>query len=238
MCPGNLRAARIRNPTYRDTFVFDNDYPALLPDTPNCSVNQNGLIVAEGEAGICRVVCFSPRHDLTVSRLSADELGRVVDIWSEQYRELGALPFINYVQIFENRGSMMGASNPHPHCQIWASSSVPNEPGREQQAQHDYYKVHQSCLLCDYLALERERRERLVCENQLFTALIPFWAVWPFETMVLARRHLGALPELSSEERGALADILKRLTTCYDNLFQVSFPYSMGFHQQPTDKVS
>ena len=132
----------------------------------------------------------------------------------------------------------MGASNPHPHCQIWASSSVPNEPGREQQAQHDYYKVHQSCLLCDYLALERERRERLVCENQLFTALIPFWAVWPFETMVLARRHLGALPELSSEERGALADILKRLTTCYDNLFQVSFPYSMGFHQQPTDKVS
>jgi len=238
MCPGNLRATGGRNPRYRHTFIFDNDYPALLSNAPAGKVNTRDLIVASPESGVCRVLCFSPQHDLTVSRMELGDLKHVVDVWRDEHQQLGRLPSINYVQIFENRGSMMGASNPHPHCQIWASSSVPNEPGREQQAQHDYYKVHQSSLLCDYLALERERRERLVCENQLFTALIPFWAVWPFETMVLARRHLGALPELSSEERGALADILKRLTTCYDNLFQVSFPYSMGFHQQPTDKVS
>jgi UDPglucose--hexose-1-phosphate uridylyltransferase len=238
MCPGNLRASGARNPRYQHTFVFDNDYPALLSNAPAGKVNAQDLIVASPESGVCRVLCFSPQHDLTVSRMEVESLKRVVDVWTEEHQQLGGLPSINYVQIFENSGSMMGASNPHPHCQIWASTSVPNEPGKEQQAQHDYHHFHQSCLLCDYLALERERGERLVCENQFFTALIPFWAVWPFETMVLARRHLGALPELISEERGALADILKRLTTRYDNLFQVSFPYSMGFHQVPTDKAA
>jgi UDPglucose--hexose-1-phosphate uridylyltransferase len=235
MCPGNLRAAGIRNPNYRDTFVFDNDYPALVPNTPDCSVNRNGLIVAENEAGICRVVCFSPRHDLTVSRLSADELGRVVDIWSEQYRELGALPFINHVQIFENRGAMMGASNPHPHCQIWANACLPNEPAKEQLAQQEYRSAHDSCLLCDYLMLERELAQRIVCENDFFSGLVPFWAVWPFEILVLARHHRTCINKLVREERCGLADILKRVTTRYDHLFEASFPYSMGFHQQPTD---
>ncbi|PYV76620.1 MAG: galactose-1-phosphate uridylyltransferase [Acidobacteria bacterium] len=235
MCPGNLRAAGIRNPNYRDTFVFDNDYPALVPNTPDCSANRNGLIVAESEAGICRVVCFSPRHDLTVSRLSADELGRVVGIWSEQYRELGSLPFINHVQIFENRGAVMGASNPHPHCQIWANARLPNEPAKEQLAQQEYRSAHDSCLLCDYLMLEHELAQRIVCENDFFSGLVPFWAVWPFEILVLARHHRTCINELVREERCGLADILKRVTTRYDHLFEASFPYSMGFHQQPTD---
>jgi UDPglucose--hexose-1-phosphate uridylyltransferase len=235
MCPGNLRAAGIRNPNYHDTFVFDNDYPALLPDTPDCSENQNGLIVAEGEAGICRVVCFSPRHDLTVSRMSADELGRVVNVLSAQYRELGAFPFIHYVQIFENRGAMMGASNPHPHCQIWANAHLPNEPAKELVAQQEYRSAHNSCLLCDYLALEHEMGQRIVCENQYFLALVPFWAVWPFETLLLPQEHRASIDEFTEKERGAWADILKRVTTRYDHLFEVSFPYSMGFHQQPTD---
>jgi UDPglucose--hexose-1-phosphate uridylyltransferase len=237
MCPGNLRASGVRNPRYQQTFVFENDYPALLSNTLVGEVNEHDLIVGKSEAGVCRVLCFSPRHDLTISRMQVEDLRRVVDAWAEEHQQLTQLSSISYVQIFENRGSMMGASNPHPHCQIWANASVPNEPSKEDHAQRGYYQLHQSCLLCDYLSLERKRGERLVCENQFFTALIPFWAIWPFETMLLARRHFGALPDLTPEERGALADILKRLTTRYDNLFQVSFPYSMGFHQLPTDKA-
>ena len=236
MCPGNLRASGARNPRYQHTFGFENDYPALLSNTPASEVNEHDLIMCNSEAGICRVLCFSPRHDLTISRMEAENLTGVADTWAEEHQQLSELSFINYVQIFENRGSMMGASNPHPHCQIWASASVPNEPGKEEQAQRGYYQVRRSCLLCDYLALERERGVRIVCENQRFTVLVPFWAVWPFETMLLPRRHLGALPELILEERSALADILKRLTTRYDNLFRVPFPYAMGFHQTPTDK--
>jgi UDPglucose--hexose-1-phosphate uridylyltransferase len=238
MCPGNVRASGARNPRYRQTFVFENDYPALLSNTPVGVVNEHELIVSNSEAGVCKVMCFSPRHDLTVSRMAVGDLRQVVDIWTEEHQQLSELPFISYVQIFENRGSMMGASNPHPHCQIWASASVPNEPGKEDQAQRGYYQFRQSCLLCDYLGLEREQGARLVCENQHFTVLVPFWAIWPFETMLLARRHLGPLPDLTLEERSALADILKRLTTRYDNLFQAPFPYSMGFHQPPTDKAA
>lgn len=238
MCPGNKRAVGVRNPTYDTTFVFDNDYPALLQGTPAGSLNDHDLLVARSEAGICRVVCFSPRHDLTVARMNAPELRRVVDLWAEQYRELGEISFINYVQIFENRGAIMGASNPHPHCQIWANASLPNEPAKEQSAQIEYRSAHDSCLLCDYLALERQRSERIIFENQYFSALVPFWAVWPFESLVLPKRHLGTLVELSNEERDALADVLKRLTARYDRLFEVSFPYSMGFHQRPTDSQS
>jgi UDPglucose--hexose-1-phosphate uridylyltransferase len=243
MCPGNLRAAGARNPHYETTLVFDNDYPALLPPrhaqetplgtTPACSLEEDGLVVAESEAGICRVVCFSPRHDLTLATMTLPEIGGVVDVWTEQYRELSALPFIQYVQIFENRGAAMGASNPHPHCQIWASSHLPNEPAKEQRAQEEYRSAHGSCLLCDYLARECRHGERLVLEDRHFTALVPFWAVWPFETLVIAREHRGALSDLSGEERDALAAILKQLTTRYDSLFNVSFPYSMGIHQSP-----
>src|SRR2546426_1446609 len=235
MCPGNTRAVGIRNPEYLTTLVFDNDYPALLPDTPAGSFDQKGLLVARGESGVCRVLCFSPRHDLTLARMSAAEIRLVVDLWIAQYQELGSRPSIRYVQIFENRGAMMGASNPHPHCQIWASASVPNEPSKEQHTQLEHYTSHGSCLLCDYLELERAHRERVIFENQHFSALVPFWAVWPFETIVLPRAHLGAMSDLNAEQSDALSDVLKGMTMRYDRLFEISFPYSMGFHQPPTD---
>jgi UDPglucose--hexose-1-phosphate uridylyltransferase len=241
MCPGNTRATGARNPLYTTTFVFDNDYPALLPGTPKTQMGEsggaqeNGLLVARSERGICRVVCFSPRHDLTVAKMDQAGLRGVVEVWAEQYRELSALPFINHVQIFENRGAIMGASNPHPHCQIWANENLPNEPAKELGALGAHQVAHGRCLLCDYLALERQRGERLVTENDHFSALVPFWAVWPFETMLIARRHITGLDLSTEEERHGLADILKRLTTRYDHLFEISFPYSMGFHQRPTD---
>jgi UDPglucose--hexose-1-phosphate uridylyltransferase len=233
LCPGNSRAGGVRNPDYASPFVFDNDYPALLPDTPEGAFDQLGLIVARTEAGICRVACFSPRHDLTIARMSGAELRAVVDVWVEQYRSLAAIPWINHIQIFENRGSLMGTSNPHPHCQIWANASLPNEPAKEQAALRAHHDKANSCLLCDYLQLELRLEDRLVCQNQAFAVLVPYWAVWPFETLLLSKRHLGAMDELSAPERDLLGDILKQLTVRYDNLFEVPFPYSMGFHQRP-----
>lgn len=235
LCPGNERAGGARNPAYSGTYVFDNDFPGLLPHTPPGEVDVQGLLVARSERGIGRVVCFSPRHDLTLPELDAEALRGVVDTWAQQTEELGAQPLLNYVQIFENKGAMMGCSNPHPHCQIWATEHLPNEPSKEEKAQLAYLDAHGSCLLCDYLSLELERDERIVCANEHFVVLVPFWALWPFETMVLSRRHLSSLPDLCAAERDSLADILRRLTTRYDNMFQSSFPYSAGFHQRPTD---
>jgi UDPglucose--hexose-1-phosphate uridylyltransferase len=235
LCPGNARAGGARNPAYTSTFVFDNDYAAMLPGTPAGTEDRNGLLIAAAEPGICRVGCFSPRHDLTVSRMSVPDLTLVVDVWAEQYADLGRQPHIGHVQIFENRAAMMGASNPHPHCQIWAGSSVPTEVAAEQREQAAWRAARGSCLLCDYLALERESGERVVCENDSFAALVPFWAVWPFEVMLVSKRHLTAMDEFDAAERGRLADILKRITTRYDNVFAAPFPYTMGFHQRPTD---
>jgi UDPglucose--hexose-1-phosphate uridylyltransferase len=240
LCPGNERAGGVRNPDYAETFVFDNDFAALLPDpAPQGDVagasRESALLRAEHERGICRVVCFSPRHDLTLAGMDVGAIRRVVDTWAEQYVELGDLPWVRHVQIFENRGAMMGASNPHPHGQIWANEHVPNEPAKELQQQRAYSATHGSCLLCDYLALELQNGQRLVCQNAHFVALIPFWAIWPFETLVLPRAHCAALTDLDAAARDGLADILRRLTRCYDRLFQISFPYSMGFHQRPTD---
>jgi UDPglucose--hexose-1-phosphate uridylyltransferase len=235
LCPGNKRAGGHVNPPYTSTFVFDNDYAALLPDISAAEVKDADLLIAQSERGICRVVCFSPRHDLTLARMSIPEIRQVLDVWADQYRELGQLDFIKHVQIFENRGAMMGASNPHPHCQIWAQESIPNEVVKEQAAQEDYFRTHGASLLGDYLALELQRGERLVYENEHFVALVPFWAVWPFETLLISRRHMTDLHLLEGAERDALADLLQQLTTRYDNLFRVSFPYSMGFHQRPTD---
>jgi UDPglucose--hexose-1-phosphate uridylyltransferase len=234
LCPENARAGGTRNPKYTNTFVFDNDYAALLPKAPNLECKEEGLLLAESEAGICRVVCFSPRHDLTIPEMSAGEVRQVVDVWCEQFRELGELSWVRHVQIFENRGALMGASNPHPHCQIWANASLPNIPARELSSFEDYSARKGSCLLCDYLELELRKDERVVCQNDGFAVVIPYWAVWPFETLLLSRRHVAALDELTFEERDLLADILRQITTRYDNLFQVSFPYSMGFHQRPT----
>lgn len=234
LCPGNERAGGARNPAYPNTFVFDNDFAALLPETPFERYSE-GLLVAENEPGICRVVCFSPRHDLTMSAMTAADLRRVVHVWVEQFQELGAMPFINSVQIFENRGALMGASNPHPHCQIWAETNLPNEVLKEVTSMGEYLERNQACLLCDYLSTEIEKKERLSCENEDFVALVPFWAVWPFEILVAGKRHTSGIDQLTEPERDALADILKQVTSSYDRLFNTPLPYTMGFHQRPTD---
>jgi UDPglucose--hexose-1-phosphate uridylyltransferase len=237
LCPGNSRAGGARNPDYEHTFVFDNDFAALLPETTRevRSYGDSGLMLAQGEKGICRVICFSPRHDLTLGKMTDEEIRRVVDVWAEQYLDLGGRPDISHVQIFENRGAMMGASNPHPHCQIWASSSLPNEPAKELASQTEYFTSRKACLLCDYLRLELGEKERIVCENGPFVAVVPFWAVWPFEVLILSRRHITGVDQLSAQEADGLANILRRLTARYDSLFRTTFPYSMGFHQRPTD---
>jgi UDPglucose--hexose-1-phosphate uridylyltransferase len=238
LCPGNERAGGKKNPDYTSTFVFENDFAALSHATPPVQAEVDGLIAASTERGICRVACFHPRHDLTIAGMTVPQIRTVVDLWADQYSELAAHDWINSVLIFENRGEMMGASNPHPHCQIWANATVPNAPGCEGQSLAEYQREHGQCLLCAYLELERSLGERIVAENEHFAALVPFWAVWPFETLLIGRRHVSSIDQLSTDERNALADLMSRLTTRYDNLFKTPFPYSMGFHQQPTDGES
>lgn len=236
LCPGNVRANGARNPSYDATFAFDNDFPALLSDpqaeTPS---ESDPCLRAEAERGICRVICFSPRHDLTLARLDGADVRKVVDAWAAEVTELGAREFIRWVQVFENKGAMMGCSNPHPHCQVWATEAVPTIPARKLAAQEAYLVRHGRDLLGDYLERERARGERIVCANDHWTALVPFWAVWPFETMLIPSRRVTDLPSLTGDERDALADVMGRLTTRYDNLFRTSFPYSMGWHGAPTD---
>jgi UDPglucose--hexose-1-phosphate uridylyltransferase len=235
LCPGNSRAGGKQNPEYSSTFVFDNDFSALLPDTENRSFNKENLLVAKTEKGICRVICFSPRHDLTLPEMPVEEIGKVVDLWAEQYEELGGKEFIKYVQIFENKGEMMGCSNPHPHGQIWAQETVPEEPLKEMKQQQAYFEKHRRTLLSDYLEVELAEKERIVAENDHFVVLVPYWAFWPFETLLVSRRPFGSFSEMTDSEKRSLAGILKIITTKYDNLFQVSFPYSAGFHPSPTD---
>lgn len=243
LCPGNQRAGGAVNPQYDSTFTFVNDYSALLPDAPeqpespkNADIPSLSLLAAEPARGICKVLCFHPDHSLTLARMSRPEIRRVVDAWTLEYEELGGIDWIKYVQIFENRGAMMGASNPHPHGQIWSTGFVPDEPGAETVAQGEYLAKNGRCLLCDYVGEEIRAGERVVLENEYFAALVPWWAVWPFEVLLVSKRHAGTMPELTAEERDGLADSLKRLTTRYDNLFETSFPYTMGFHQSPIDK--
>jgi UDPglucose--hexose-1-phosphate uridylyltransferase len=236
LCPGNQRAGGAVNPAYESVFSFVNDYSALLPDVPAVTDEPaSSLLVAAPVRGLCRVLCYHPDHSLTLARMTRDEIRRVVDAWTREYQELGALDWIEYVQIFENRGAMMGASNPHPHGQIWCTGFVPDEPAAETATQHKYLERNGRCLLCDYLRAEQRAGERVILENEHFAVLVPWWAVWPFEVLLVSRRHLGAFPELKDAERDGLADALKRLTTRYDNLFETSFPYTMGFHQSPTD---
>jgi UDPglucose--hexose-1-phosphate uridylyltransferase len=234
LCPGNLRANGARNPDYSHTFVFDNDFPALRADAPTKG-EGDGLIVAEGETGMCRVLCFSPRHDLTLAGMTIAEIERVVDVWVEETITLGGLPDIASVQIFENRGEMMGASNPHPHGQVWATRHLPNELEKETLRQGEYLVRHGRPLLVDYLERELELGERVVFANDDFCVLVPFWAIWPFETMILPRRRIGGFDEMRPDEKASLAAALSELTRRYDRLFDAPFPYSMGFHQKPTD---
>lgn len=238
LCPGNLRAGGVRNPAYSDTFVFENDFAALKPGTveQRLDIEGRGLLVAEAEPGICRVMCFSPLHHLTLATMELMQIEVVVRAWIEQFREFGALEQIRHVQIFENRGAMMGASNPHPHCQIWATASIPEVPSKELLSQQSYWKAHGQCLLCDYVDLEQRQKVRMVCQNEEFVAVVPFWAVWPFETLVCSRRHLRSMSEFSADEVVSLSQILRQVTSTYDKVFQVPFPYSMGFHQAPTDQ--
>lgn len=237
LCPGNQRAGGVRNPAYSETFVFENDFAALKLGTEKdgMDLDHRGLIMAEPESGVCRVLCFSPRHDLTLATMTPPQIEIVVGAWIKQFRELGSIGAIHHVQIFENRGAMMGASNPHPHGQIWATSSIPQEPMKELAAQRAYLEAHRGCLLCDYLKLEEREQQRVVWENQDFIALVPFWAVWPFEILLCSRRHLATMSEFSDREARSLAAILQKVTSTYDKIFNVPFPYSMGFHQAPTD---
>jgi len=235
LCPGNLRASGERNPDYPATYVFTNDFAALLPDAPEISplaeAAAQPLWRTEMVRGTCRVVCFSPRHDLTLRHLPTEEIRKVIDVWAEQTVELGER--YRWVQVFENKGALMGCSNPHPHGQIWALDSLPNEPFKEDRQQRAYFAEHGRSLLLDYARLEAEVGTRVIAQNDDWLALVPFWAVWPFETMVLPRRPVARLPDLSDPERSRLADLFKRLLTGYDNLFGVSFPYSMGWHGAP-----
>ena len=235
LCPGNPRACGAVTPKYDGVYAFDNDYPALRTDVEEMPVAAAGsLLVAEPEVGRCRVICFDPDHSLTLSQMPVASIGRVIETWKQETAELGALNWINYVQVFENRGAMMGSSNPHPHCQVWATGHVPDEPAAEGTAQAEYFFQHGRPLLGDYLAQEVDG-EREVCANEEFVAVVPYWAVWPFETLILPRKQIGSFTDFSASTTAGLADILKRMTTRYDNLFQVPFPYTMGFHQRPTD---
>ncbi len=237
LCPGNTRAGGHITPAYTETFVFDNDYAALKPDVlaATLDIDDAGLLRAATERGICRVVCFDPRHDLTLATMPVDAIRRVVDMWTAQEAELSSLPEIRYVQIFENRGAMMGASNPHPHGQIWATEHVPNEPAAELLAQREHFAAKHRPLLADYLAIELEQRERLVAENDEWVALVPFWAVWPFELLLLPRHSVPTLVSLSESAKNGLADILKTVTAGYNRVFDTPFPYSMGLHAAPCD---
>jgi len=209
----------------------------LKDDVPSAStdIGGTGLLQAETERGICRVVCFDPRHDLTLATMELAAVRRVVETWITQAAELGTRPEIRYVQIFENRGAMMGASNPHPHGQIWATEHVPNEPALELEAQREYFNQHKTPLLAAYLKLEQEQRERVVVENETWVALVPFWAVWPFELLLLPRRSVATLQDLAGSERDGLAEILKSVTGGYNRIFDTPFPYSMGLHAAPCD---
>ncbi|WP_234573439.1 UDP-glucose--hexose-1-phosphate uridylyltransferase [Rhodohalobacter sp. 614A] len=235
LCPGNSRAGGKQNSDYESTFVFTNDFSALKPDTPSEVSNEDDLLIAKGEKGICRVICFSPRHDLTLPEMEVSQIREVVDLWTKEYQELGEREYINYVQIFENKGEIMGCSNPHPHGQIWAQQTIPDEPAKELKQFSDHFKKNTRTLLSDYLNLELKKNERIVVENDDFAVLIPFWAFWPFETLLISKRPFGRFTDMTESEKDSLADIIQKITIKYDNLFEVSFPYSAGFHPAPTD---
>ncbi len=237
LCPGNIRAGGNKTPDYTETYVFENDFAALKPDVPNAAMDEDGtgLLRAATERGVCRVLCFDPRHDLTLATMPVASIRRVVEEWAAQETELGARPEIGYVQIFENRGAMMGASNPHPHGQIWATEHLPNEPALELAAQTAYFAEHGRPLLTAYLERELAAGERVIAEDETWVALVPFWAVWPFEVMLLPRRAAVRLGELTPGERDGLAAMLRAVTAGYNRVFETPFPYSMGFHTAPPD---
>ncbi|WP_417360460.1 UDP-glucose--hexose-1-phosphate uridylyltransferase [Galbibacter sp.] len=234
LCPTNTRASGDVNPDYKGTYSFPNDFAALIPEV-STEDYQEGLLQAKTESGICKVICFSPNHALTLPLMTVDQITEVVQLWKKEYLELGAKEGINHVQIFENKGAIMGCSNPHPHGQIWSQSSIPEEVLKKQSQQLDYWNKNSKSLLQSYLEQELELDQRILITNDHFVALIPYWAVWPYETMIIPRKHFQDIGQLNQEEETAFAAIIKELTTLYDNLFETSFPYSSGIHQRPTD---
>eukprot|EP00833_Pecoramyces_ruminatium_P016488 jgi/Orpsp1_1/1190520/evm.model.d7180000079523.1 len=236
LCPGNTRVNGDKNPDYRGPYVFRNDFPALLSEEVSFEQNdQDDLFKINPERGINRVICFSDDHSLTLPIMKTEDIEKVVTVWQEEYKSLGAMDYINHVQIFENKGSVMGCSNPHPHCQIWAQSSLPTQVAITQKNLKKYYDKNGRTLLEDYLKKELEKSERIVLENESFVVLVPFWATWPYETMIISKRHIKNILEFTGEEKKLFAAILKEITIKYDNLFETSFPYSAGIHQAPTD---
>ncbi len=235
LCPGNERAGGIKNENYKNTYVFKNDFSALLLDSPDGKIEENELFRAEAEKGICKVICFSPRHDLTIPEMSIKEVKNVIDTWQKEYIEIGSNEIIKYVQIFENKGAVMGCSNPHPHGQIWASSNIPGEPTKKDIKQKEYFERTGKSLLEIYVKQELEKKERIIFENEHFVALVPFWAIWPFEAMIVSKKHITDIAQLNEQEKESFAKAYHLLTIKYDNLFETSFPYSAGLHQKPTD---
>ncbi|QLE03025.1 UDP-glucose--hexose-1-phosphate uridylyltransferase [Galbibacter sp. BG1] len=234
LCPTNERASGDTNPDYKGTYSFVNDFAALLPNIEE-EKYENGLLKAETETGICKVVCFSPNHALTLPLMENEAITNVVKLWKKEYVELGAQEAINHVQIFENKGAVMGCSNPHPHGQIWSQSSIPEEVLKKQEQQKNYWEQKKRSLLQDYLEQELELNERILVTNEHFVALMPYWAVWPYEAMIIPRKHFQDIGQLNEAEEIAFASIIKKLTIMFDNLFETSFPYSSGIHQRPTD---
>lgn len=235
LCPRTVRASGKENPDYESTYVFENDFPALLQEeAPSPGASTHPLLKCEPAQGTCRVMCFHPWSDVTLPLMSIDEILEVIREWIRQFKELSNT--YRWVQIFENKGAAMGCSNPHPHCQIWASSYLPNEPAAEDRTQREYLQKHGVPMLVEYAKLEAEQKVRIVVENDDWIVVVPYWATWPYEVLLLPRRHVLRLSDLTSEEQRSLADIMKRLLIKYDNLFEVSFPYSMGWHGAPTGK--
>lgn len=234
LCAKNIRANGEVNPDYEDVFVFTNDFAALQSDSPNFEVHD-GLLKAESESGICKVICFSPDHSKSLPDMKIENIEKVVSAWQKEYKNLGENPSINYVQIFENKGAVMGCSNPHPHGQIWSQSTIPNEPAKKNKYQKAYFEKNKSSLLGDYLQQELKLKERIIYENEHFVVLSPFWAIWPFEVMIVPKKHQQSILDLSSEVTLAYAEAISVLTKAYDKLFNCSFPYSAGIHQAPTN---
>ena len=235
LCPGNERINGGTNPKYESCYVFDNDFPALLKNEVSFDLQQEDLFKINPERGINRVICFSPKHNVTLAEMQIPEIENVIKVWKEQYLELGAIDYINHVQIFENKGSVMGCSNPHPHGQIWAQSSLPTQVKKTQDNLLKYYQKTGKSLLKDYVDNELQKKERIIAENEHFVLLVPFWATWPYETMIISKRHFSNIAEITEEEIKSYAEMIHIITVKYDNLFKTSFPYSAGIHQAPTD---
>jgi UDPglucose--hexose-1-phosphate uridylyltransferase len=235
LCAGNKRIDGTINPNYTKPFVFENDFAALLKNTDTANFNDDDLLVAENETGICKVICFSPKHNLSLAEMTIDETKEVVKTWQEEFTILSEKENIKYIQIFENKGDIMGCSNPHPHGQVWATSNLPTEIVKETERQEKYWQQHKTSLLSNYLKKELALNERIVFENNSFVVLVPFWATWPFETIIISKRHVQNVTQFTQEECTAFAEALNNLLIRYDNLFETSFPYSAGMHQQPVN---